>query len=101
MTDNEPYLKLAADDGSDPNVEVIRAEIEQTRGELADTVDELARKLNLKSQVGTKVTAAKDKAGQTAQQVADQARPHLSKIALAGAGALMLVLIATRRKASR
>jgi uncharacterized protein DUF3618 len=117
-----------ADGPSDP--EAIRADIEQARTELADTVDALSDKLNVKAQAAGKATAAKEaakdkvgaaaeqvraaapppvqhaldsvgeKAGPVVQQVAAKTEPHRSKI-IAGAAAALVVLVVVRRRRKR
>lgn len=107
---------------NDPDA--IRSDIDQTRTELADTVDELSGKLNIKAQAGDKVTAAKGKivdraakakasappqvqramtkvserATPIAHQVGDKAAPHRSKVMAAGAGAVVLLLAVRRSR---
>ncbi|WP_375474866.1 DUF3618 domain-containing protein [uncultured Jatrophihabitans sp.] len=110
--------------------DAIRADIEATRAELADTVDALTAKLDVKAQASDKAhaagAAAKEKvataahqakaaapppvqhaldsvgakAGPVAQQVAAKAEPHRGKIA-AGAGVTLLVLLVVRRRRKR
>ena len=104
----------------------IRADIEQTRNELAETVDQVIDKLNPKTQVSDKAHAVRDAAaaratqakeaapppvqhvldsiGQrtapVAKQVNDATAPHRSKIA-AGVAAAVVALLVVRRVRSR
>ena len=97
----------------------IRAEIEQTRAELGSTVDALTAKLDVKAQAHDRVDAAKasvvaqasrakqaapapiqnamDSAGSAAAPLVDRARPY-SKQILAGAGALLALVVVLRRR---
>ena len=96
----------------------IRAEIEQTRAELGQTVDALTSKLDVKAQAHDRVDAAKatvaakatqakqaapapvrnalDQAGSAAAPVIERARPYGKQIA-AAAGALVLLIVLRRR----
>lgn len=110
---------------SDPDA--IRTDIERTRAELADTVDALAAKADVKAQASHKVEAAKDaakdkvssaaasakaatpepvqqalgtvaeKAGPAAHRVDEVTAPHRGKI-LAGVGVAVLVFVVVRRR---
>lgn len=55
--------------------EEIKADIERTRAELADTVDQVADKLNVKSQVGHKAESIKETASERAAQAKAAAPP--------------------------
>jgi len=103
--------------------ELARQQIEQTRAELAETVDALSDKLNAKAQAAEKVgevkariaatahqakqsapepvqralDAAGAKASPVAHQVAQRTAPYRGKI-IAGALAAAVVLIVVRRK---
>lgn len=72
----------AANGASDPDA--IRADIERTREELAETVDRLHAKLDVKSQAKATVARAKDRA------TTDTGKPR-PELAAAAAGALLLV----------
>jgi len=112
---------------SEPSeVDQIKAQVEQSRADLADTVDELAERLNVKSQAKAKAddlrsaAAAKAtrlkqsmpapvqhaidtvaaKATPVARRTAEVARPHRSKI-LAGAAAATMALVILRRRRGR
>jgi ElaB/YqjD/DUF883 family membrane-anchored ribosome-binding protein len=103
--------------------EQIRTDIEQTRAELADTVDALSDKLNVKARAGDKAGEAKAKvssaaaqakakapepvqhaletvgakARPVAHQASEQIRPYRKQI-LIGVSAAMAVLLILRRK---
>lgn len=109
------------DPPKDPDA--IRAEIEQTRADLAETVDALAAKLDVKGQASDKADAAKARIGEKAAQVKAsapepvqhavdaltakatpvahqlnaQTAPNRGKI-LAGVGVGVLVLLVLRRR---
>jgi Protein of unknown function (DUF3618) len=112
----------AAPEPTDPDA--IRADIERTRSELSDTVNQLSEKLNPKTQATDKVAAAKQavaeraakakaaappqvqhamdqvsaKAAPVARQVSQQAEPYRSKIIGGGVAAAFLLLVLRRRK---
>ena len=103
--------------------EQIRTDIEQTRAELADTVDALSDKLNVKARAGDKAGEAKAKvssavaqakaktpepvqhafetvgarARPVAHQASEQIRPYRKQI-LIGVAAAMAVLLIVRKK---
>lgn len=119
--DDQPADSTAGATPSSPDA--IRADIEQTRAELAETVDALGDKLNVKAQAADKADAAKQKvaataaqaraaapepvqhaldsvgakAGPAAHQLAVTTEPHRGKI-LAGTGAALLLLLVVRRR---
>ncbi len=64
--------ETAANPPTDPAA--LRAEIEQTRAELADTVEALAAKLDVKAQVGSAVSQAKDRVRASADRVTGRTR---------------------------
>lgn len=104
----------------------IREDIDRTRGELADTVDGLAQKMDVKSQAADRLAAAKQRAqvalhrarqsapepvgraadataaklGPPARSAAAAVRPHRAKIA-AGAGLAAVVALVVRRRHRR
>lgn len=125
-TESRPAPAHAAEPAAQPqpvDPDAIRADIERTRSELSDTVNQLSDKLNVKSQAADKLTAAKQavseraakakaaapppvqhaldqagaKAGPAARQVSQKAEPHRSKI-IAGAIVGVLVLLILRRR---
>ena len=116
----------AAATPSDPDA--IRADIEQTRAELAQTVDALSDKLNVKAQAGDKAAAAKEaarqkvaaaaaqahaaapapvqhaldsvgqKAGPVVHQAAGKIEPYRGKIAAGAVVALIALFVVRRRR---
>jgi uncharacterized protein YjbJ (UPF0337 family) len=71
-----------------PSAEEIRTGIEQTRAELADTVDALTDKLNVKARAGDKVGEAKAKvSGAAAQAKAKAPEPVQHALETVGAKA--------------
>jgi hypothetical protein len=58
---------------ADPDA--VRADIDRTRAGLADTVDQLSKKLDVRAQTSHKANAAKDRASQTAARVKASAPP--------------------------
>ncbi|MCF6379577.1 DUF3618 domain-containing protein [Nocardioides KLBMP 9356] len=73
--------------------EQIEAEIEAQRAQLADTVDELAAKLDVKSQAKEKVASLKDAA------TTDSGAPRAEVLAAAGSlVAMAVVLLLWRRR---
>lgn len=83
VTDDDPKVEHS----DDPDE--IRAQIEETRHELGETVEALAAKADVKAQVKDKVETTKE----TVQQQARQ-RPG----AFIGAGVAMLVALVARRR---
>ena len=99
--------------------EEIRAEIESTRAELADTVDQLTDKFDVKAQAQHKVDDVKqslggaahrakeatpepvqhavDRAAQTAQPAIEQGRKHQKQLLIAAAAGLVVLVILRRR----
>ena len=84
----------------------IREDIERTRAALAETVDELTDRLNVKHQAQVKADAAKaaatekiDVAKQAASDKVAAAKPYQSQIIFvaAGVGALVTLLLVLRR----
>ncbi len=128
MTNAEPEGTESSGAATPSDPDAIRADIEQTRAELAQTVDALSDKLNVKAQAAGKVGAAKDaakqkvagaasqahaaapepvqhvlgsvgeKAGPVAQQVAAKVEPHRGKIIAGAVAALVVVLVVRRRR---
>jgi hypothetical protein len=83
VTDDDPKVEHS----DDPDE--IRAQIEETRHELGETVEALAAKADVKAQV-------KDKAEATKETVQQQARQRPG--AFIGAGVAMLVALVARRR---
>ena len=86
VTDDDPKVEHV-EHSDDPDE--IRAQIEETRHELGETVEALAAKADVKAQVKEKVETTKE----TVQQQARQ-RPG----AFIGAGVAMLVALVARRR---
>jgi hypothetical protein len=106
-----------------PEADVVRADIAATRAELADTVDALTSKLDVKARASDKVSEVKQKAAATAERakqaapppvqhalnaagekaapvvhrVSTSAAPHRGKIA-AGVVALVIAVLTLRRR---
>jgi hypothetical protein len=76
--------------------EQIRAEIDQTRGELGDTVEALAEKTDVKARAKAKVENAKEKlqaaAPESPQEAQALARQNPKPLAIAG-GVIVLFLL--------
>lgn len=115
MTENSPSDAAEAD--------LVPADIAATRAELAETVDALTSKLDVKARASDKVSevkqkaaatadrarqaapppvqhaldAAGEKAGPVVRRVSTTAAPHRGKIA-AGAVALVVLLLTLRRR---
>jgi hypothetical protein len=88
----------------------IRAEIERTRAALAETVDELSERLNVKHQAQIKADAAKaaasekvDVAKQAASNTVAVAQPYQKQIisVAAAVGALVTLVLMLRRSRNR
>lgn len=93
-----------------PTPDEIRDDIERTRAKLAETVDELSERLNVKHQAQLKADAAKtaatEKLGVAKQTASDKvaaAKPYQSQIVsvAAGIGALVALLLVVRRVRNR
>lgn len=123
MTDAEHDAKLPTDADEVEPIDAVRADIADTRAELAATVDALNEKLDVKARARAKAAAARDKASAGVQQVkqrtpeglqraigragqkaspvvhnvSDKTAPHRAKIA-AGAAAVIIVLSMIRRR---
>jgi uncharacterized protein DUF3618 len=96
------------DNGTDtsPEVAELQADIERTRADLADTVDQLTAKLDVKTRVRSKVAETKDTAGVQLRKLQDQAtddngRPTPATIGVGGgtlaAAVAVLVFVLWRR----
>jgi ElaB/YqjD/DUF883 family membrane-anchored ribosome-binding protein len=128
MTDAEhsPAVPSVGPETSEVNeVEAVRADIEAARDELAQTVDALHDKLDVKGRASDSVAAAKERIAETAQrakaaapqpvqqaldrageraapvvtQTSQQLAPHRGKIIAGAVGLLVVVWILRRRRA--
>lgn len=123
MSESSDPVASAARQAGLSEQDIVRSDIEQTRAELAQTVDALHDKLDVKARAGDKVADAKqkvsdgaarakaaappqvqhaldaagEKAGPVVAQVSAKAAPHRGKI-IAGAVAATVVLIVVRRR---
>ena len=89
MSTSEPGSTVSSDGATPNDPAAIREEIERTREDLADTVDALHAKLDVKAQVRQKVAAVRDQA-----TTADgKPRPEL----VVGAVAVALLVVALVR----
>jgi hypothetical protein len=96
--------------GEQPDPQADRAaleeEIERTRADLADTVDELTARLDVKARVHDKVEQVKHDAGDQLHHLADRAtddrgRPTPAVIAVAAAFVVgMIAVVVMRRRRS-
>lgn len=93
-------------DEAPPEVAELQADIERTRADLADTVDQLTAKLDVKNRVRGRVAATKDEAAAQLSKVRDRAtddqgRPTRSTIGIGGgavAAVVAVVLVAWWRR---
>jgi ElaB/YqjD/DUF883 family membrane-anchored ribosome-binding protein len=77
-----------ADTGETKSPEQIRADIEQTREELGDTVEALAEKTDVKSQAKSRIAAVKESAQTKRDEYTAKARQAAPESASAGADQL-------------
>ena len=105
--DKEPDTPAAVAPGEGAEIpedqEALRAQIEQTRSELGETVEVLSAKADVKAQAKDKVDEGKAKlrdqqaqAKAKAQEVSAQAKSNPAPFAAAAAGAVALLLIVRR-----
>jgi hypothetical protein len=106
-TPRTPSTPSTAGAAADPTPEAValEAEIERTREDLAETVDRLAAKLDLKTRLRQRAEMVKDRAGERARRLRDRAtdaegRPTGATIGTAAlvAIAVALVTIGVRRR---
>ena len=91
MTDDE--TANGTDSGHEPkSPEEIRAEIEQTREQLGDTVEALAEKTNVMAQAKSRISAVKDTAQTKRDEYTARARKAAPESASAGADQLAATL---------
>ena len=118
-TIGEQQAALSEQHGQSPDPDELRAQIEHTREELAQTVEAIADKVNVKKQAGEKIDVAKhrlgdaaaharssapppvqhalDTVGEKAAPVARRAEPYRNQI-LAGVGVLLVLVVIKRRR---
>jgi hypothetical protein len=109
----------ASEPSTPSQADEVRADIEATRAELADTVDALHDKLDVKGRAADKVAEAKqkvsdsaarakaaapppvqhaiDRVGEKAEPIAKQIAPHRGKI-VAGVAAVAVALLVLRKR---
>ncbi len=92
----------SADRPTDP--EVLRAQIDETRAELGDTVEALAGKADVKGQIKETVEDKKeqvrerqDQASAEIKKVGERAKDNPAPFAAAGAVALLVIVLLRRR----
>jgi chromosome segregation ATPase len=78
-------MSAAAGEGAQQSPEQIRADIEQTREELGDTVEALAAKTDLKAQAKERIAQVRDTAQHKKDELASRAREATPESAGAGA----------------
>jgi Pyruvate/2-oxoacid:ferredoxin oxidoreductase gamma subunit len=79
--------------------EQIESDIEATRGQLADTVEALAEKTDVKAQAKAKATEAKANAQAKAQEAAETVKTDRTvQYALAGATAAIVLIVLLKRR---
>lgn len=101
-----PDASEASADGAAPEVAELQADIERTRADLADAVDRLTAKLDVKTRVSHSVADTKDAAAARLRHLQDQAtdddgRPTSTTLGIGGgtlAAVLALLVIALWRR---
>lgn len=84
-SEGRPTVSATPEERHDKSPEQIRAEIEQTREDLGDTVETLAAKTDVKTQVKERMAQAKDTAQHKTDEFASRAREATPDSAGAGA----------------
>jgi CHASE3 domain sensor protein len=104
MAETQQDNAAETQNGGQRSPEEIQREIEQTRGELADTVAAVAEKADVKAQARKKVDETKaraqdkvEEAKTRAQEVPDAARQNPVPYVIAGAVAALVVIALIRR----
>jgi hypothetical protein len=90
-------------DDAPPEVEAIEADIERTREDLAQTVDQLAARLDVKTRVRNRMLEAKDDAalqlqGLRRRATDERGRPAPATIAILGGVLAVAVVVVTLRR---
>ncbi len=88
-------MSAPAEEGQQKSPHEIEAEIDQTRAELGDTVEALARKADVKQQTKDKITTIKDAAQRKKDELGSRAREAAPESA--GAGAQQLASTVQRK----
>jgi len=126
MTDAEHDAKPPTDADEVEPIDAVRADIAETRADLAATVDALSEKLDFKARARAKAAVARDKASTGAQRVnqrppepvqravgrvgqktspvlhkvSDKTAPYRAKIAAAAAAVIVALVVIGRRRRS-
>ncbi len=84
-SEGRPTMSAASEESQQKSPDEIRAEIEQTREELGDTVEALAEKADVKGQAKDRIASIKDTAQHKKAAFASRAREATPESAGAGA----------------
>jgi ElaB/YqjD/DUF883 family membrane-anchored ribosome-binding protein len=84
-SEGRPTVSAASEESRQKSPEEIRADIEQTREELGDTVEALAEKADVKGQAKDRIASIKDAAQHKTAEFASHAREATPESAGAGA----------------
>jgi len=85
-------------DATDDRAAEIRADIEQTRAELAETVDALTGKLDVKARASEKIAEVRTRAGTAAHTATEQVRPYGKQIHLGTLAAAVAFVVVRKRR---
>jgi Protein of unknown function (DUF3618) len=91
----------APSNGLPDDPEVLREEITQTREELGDTMAALSEKSDVKAQASAKAEELKAKAQEVTETARVQARDNPVPFVLAGAGALVALIVLRKLRRRR
>lgn len=96
MTDTDDTIPAP---GPDAGIDELRADIEQTRAQLGETVTALGAKFDIKGRAEDKVASAKAAVVTRAHSVTENARtyPAVPAVLAAGVTALVLTVVLWRR----
>jgi len=81
-----------------PGIDEIEADIARTREELADTVDELAARLDVKTRAQDRVRQTKDQAAARVRELNDRAGPEGRLVGALTAAVLVFAALVTWRR---
>jgi hypothetical protein len=106
--ENTPADAGPATDAASPEMVDLQADIERTRADLADTVDQLTAKLDVKTRVRNRVAETKDTATSQLHNLQDRAtdddgKPTPATLGIGGgtlAAVVVVILIAVWRRNS-